>query len=146
MVVWDLNFGKQPELEDFKIGFAEDGTQQYDIDEYYKQLGLHSIEINLDKVPVYDKEISVIFYEEIGYQYKGLNSKFYEDYENGKIGYFVWDKKELQRYKKEYCDKVHEYVFPNDKKSGEIAHPKFDFQRNIIDNFKEKECCVTFDW
>ena len=43
------------------------------------------------------------------------------------IGYFVWDKKELMRYKTDYA-----------------INPK-EFQKNIFDNFEEN-CVCTFDW
>lgn len=89
------------------------------------------IEVDLDKVPTINKKITVIYYDEVGYQRKGLNAKFYEDYRNGKIGYFVWKKDELLRYKEDYCDTNEE---------------KQDFQRNIIDKFIEERDCVTFDW
>ena len=102
--------------------------------------------IDLEKVPLYNQPVSIIGREEIGYQRKGLNDKFYEDYKNGKIGYFVWTKEELERYKEEYCDDPYEYIYPNGEKSGKIVSPKKDFQENIIDNFVEGECCVCFSW
>lgn len=102
--------------------------------------------LDIEKIPVKKKMIKVLPYEEVGYQRKGLNSKFYQDYDNDKIGYFVWTKAELERYKEEYCDEPYEYVYGNGEKSGEMIYPKEDFQRNIIDNFIEGECCVTFDW
>lgn len=88
------------------------------------------IEIDLEKVPIYPHVDDVLYYDEVGYQRKGLNSKFYEDYKSGKIGYFVWTLAELQRYKEDYCD----------------DDTKENFQRNIIDNFIEGKDCVTFDW
>lgn len=104
------------------------------------------IKIDLKKVPTYEKKIKVLYYDEVGYQRKGLNAKFYDDYVNGKIGYFVWTKAELERYKQEYCDEPHEYIYPNGTKSGDIVYPKENFQRNIINNFTEGEDCVIFDW
>lgn len=104
------------------------------------------IEIDLEKVPTYEKALKVLFYSEVGYQRKGLNGKFYEDYEAGKIGYFVWTKAELERYKQDYCDEPYEYVYPNGEKSGKMVYPKDSFQKNIIDNFVEGSDCVTFDW
>lgn len=104
------------------------------------------IEIDLKKVPTYKKALKVLFYSEVGYQRKGLNGKFYEDYKAGKIGYFVWTKAELERYKQDYCDEPYEYIYPNGKKSGKMVYPKDDFQKNIIDEFVEGKDCVTFDW
>lgn len=108
--------------------------------------GLGKIKIDLEKVPLKEKSIKVLPIEEVGYQRKGLNGKFYDDYESGKIGYFVWTKAELERYKEEYCDEPYEYVYPNGEKSGNMVYPKLDFQRHIIDHFTEGEDCVTFDW
>ena len=108
--------------------------------------GLGKIKIDLEKVPEKKKNIKVLLRKEVGYQRKGLNGKFYEDYEAGKIGYFVWTKAELERYKDEYCDEPYEYIYPNGKKSGDMVYPKENFQKNIINNFTEGEDCVTFDW
>jgi len=104
------------------------------------------ITIDLEKVPTKKVKIKVIFYEEVGYQRKGLNSQFYDDYDDGKIGYFVWDLKELKRYKKDYCDRQHRYIYPNGEKSDFIVTPKKNFQKNIIDNFVQDECVVCFSW
>ena len=108
--------------------------------------GLGKIKIDLEKVPEKKKNIKVLLRNEVGYQRKGLNGKFYEDYEAGKIGYFVWTKAELERYKDEYCDEPYEYIYPNGKKSGDMVYPKENFQKNIINKFTEGEDCVTFDW
>lgn len=84
--------------------------------------------INLDTFPTKKILVGFIYYKEVGYQRKGFNAKFYEDYQNNKIGYFVWTKAELERYKKDYAEDPEE------------------FQKNIIDNFIEGKCVVTFDW
>ena len=115
-------------------------------DEFEEEENKFMIKIDLDKVPTYKKEIKVIYIDEIGYQRKGLNGKFYDDYEDGKIGYFVWSLDELKRYKDEYCDEPYEYQYPNGKMSGEMIYPKDNFQNNIIDHFIEGEDVVTFDW
>ena len=62
---------------------------------------------------------------------KGCNGNFYADYDADKIGYFVWSKSELERYKEDYCD---------------TEETKEYFQHNIIDKFEEGKDCVTFDW
>ena len=111
--------------------------------EYYER-EKHVILIDMNKLPTKDRVIKVLPNEEVGYQRKGLNSKFYDDYQNGKIGYFVWTKAELERYKEEYCDDSYEYTYSNGEK--ETVGPKEDFQNNIINNFTEGEDCVTFDW
>lgn len=144
MQLWPNSAGKYPEPEDFKIGKDENGDI-YDWDKYEAALAEHQIKVDLEKVPTYKKKIKVLYYKEIGYQRKGLNSKFYSDYDNGDIGYFVWTKSELLRYKRDYCDNKYEYIYPNGDPSGHYIYEKRDFQRNIIDKF-EKHCCVTFDW
>ncbi len=117
-----------------------------DFDEYEEARDKLIIKIDLEKVPTYEKEIRILYYKEVGYQRKGLNSLFYDDYENGKIGYFVWSKEELERYKKDYCDEPYEYQYPNGKMSGEWVYPKDNFQRNVIDKFEEGKDCVIFSW
>lgn len=107
-----------------------------------------AVEINLNEkdIPTFDMEESVLYGEKVGYQRKGLNGKFYDDYRDGKIGYFVFTKAELERYKDEYCDEPYEYVYSNGEKSGEMVYPKDNFQKNIINHFVEGEMFVTFDW
>lgn len=89
---------------------------------YYK--GDTPVIIHLGEVPIYTKQVPVICWEEVGYQRKGMNDKFYEEFEN----YWVWTKAELERYKNEYAEDPEE------------------FQSNIIDNFVEGKDCVSFDW
>ncbi len=89
-----------------------------------------SIYLDIDNVPTYNKVHQCYFWREVGYQRKGFNSKFYEDYTNGKIGYFVYSLEELKRYKEDYCE--------DDMKEN--------FQKRVIDNFVEGECVVSFDW
>ena len=115
-------------------------------DGYKKRLEEVAIKIDLEKVPLKEKEVKVIYKEEVGYQRKGLNSKFYQDYRDGKIGYFVWDLKELKRYKKDYCDAPYFYEYANGEKAKEKTYPKQNFQNNIINHFIDGECCVTFSW
>lgn len=94
-------------------------------------------------VPTKKVKIKVLFWKEIGYQRKGLNGKFYKDYEDGRIGYYVWSKKELERYRKDYCDRKHKAEWCGDKIT---IDPKRSFKENIIDNFTEGEDVVTFSW
>lgn len=129
MYLWPKEY-KIPDLEDFRLP-DEDGKAKYDLDAYYKYRDVHQITVDLNKVPTVPVTVKVIYKYEIGYQRKGLNGKFYEDYEAGKIGYYVWDKKELERYKQDYCDTDEE---------------KENFQRNIIDTFDEFESVATFSW
>lgn len=101
------------------------------VDAYEKDINNVIIKIDLDKVPTKSVVNKVIYWKEVGYQRKGLNNKFYDDYEEGKIDYFVWTKDELLRYKEDYCTE---------------SCDKEKFQRNIIDNFEEGKDCVIFDW
>lgn len=112
----------------------ERSSENYD--QYRAELKKNEIVIDLSTVPLKKVTVKVVYYEEVGYQRKGLNPNFYSDYENDKIGYFVWSKEELERYKREYCDEQSDYY----------DHPKEAFQKNIIDKFQEGTDCVTFDW
>ena len=103
---------------------------------YKEELDKIQIKIDLEKVPTKPVSVKVINFNEVGYQRSGLNQKFYSDYEDGKIGYFVWTKEELERYKNEYCE----------RKTGDTVFPKQNFQENIIDKFEEGKDCVTFSW
>ena len=114
-------------------------------EEYEEARNKVLIHIDLEKVPTYKKSIKVLYFDEVGYQRKGLNTKFYDDYNEGKIGYFVWTKEELERYKQDYCDEPYEYIFPKGEPARTI-NPKENFQKNIIDNFTEGEDCVIFSW
>ena len=106
----------------------------------YKDKNGNEIEIPEVSVSLYDKKIFIIGEEEVGYQRKGFNNKFYEDYEAGKIGYYIWSKKELERYKEDYCEDV--ITFPN----GDTLDLKKYFQEHIIDKFVEGECYACFSW
>jgi hypothetical protein len=87
-----------------------------------------------ESIPTYTKRNTVVYWVEEGYQRKGLNAKFYQDYRDGKIGYFVYTLDELKRYKEEYCVTEEDFDY------------KEHFQKQIIDKFKEGECVVSFDW
>lgn len=101
------------------------------------------IVLSFEEIPVFKKKVPVIYWEEVGYQRKGLNSKFYQDYEDGKIGYFVWTKAELERYLDEYCDEDTEIEHGDTKYT---ATYKDNFKVNIIDNFTEGTDVVSFSW
>lgn len=87
-----------------------------------------------ESIPTFTKRKSVAYWVEEGYQRKGLNGQFYQDYKDGKIGYYVYTLDELKRYKEDYC----------------VTEENFDykehFQKQIIDKFVEGECVVSFDW
>ena len=86
--------------------------------------------ICVDDIPQYETELPVVYYTEVGYQRKGLNGQFYQDYEDGKIGYFVWTKAELERY-------LDDYVEPDRKEY---------FKANIVDVFEDGKDVCSFDW
>ena len=155
MDVQDEVYGKMPE---WALAKARRQTQTwYDYDRYKAETGIdieewqtcieigphasiahvrkpgqeEEIRINMDQVPTKKVARKVVYYKECGYQRKGLNHRFYEDSDSGKIGYLVWTLKELRRFKRDYCS---------------TRADKADFQHNIIDNFVPGECCVAFDW
>ena len=125
MTIWPKDIHK-PEIEEFALG---DG--KYDWKAFDEKRSEHKIVVDLEKVPTYEKEIKVLYWEEVEYQRKGFNSRFCEDYRNHKIGYYVWNKSDLERYKEDYC---------TDDESKE------HFQKCVIDPFIEGGCCVTFNW
>jgi len=87
-------------------------------------------EVRGANVGIYKKPEQVVYYETIGYQRKGMKSRFYKDCEEGKLNYFVLDKATLEMYKETYV----------------VDDMKGYFQENIIDQFVEGEMVVTFSW
>ena len=130
MQVWPKCYERKY-LEDYIIGKNENGDNIYDTDAYWAYTDAHMLTIDMDTVPTYPVDVDVIYEEEAGYQRRGLNRKFYEDYEAEKIGYYVWTKEELERYKQDYCD---------------TDEDKQNFQKNVIDKFIDGETCAEFSW
>lgn len=124
MTIWPHSAGKLPEVEDFKNGDNIDWNA-------WREARKPIITIDLKKVPTYKKNVKILYTEEVGYQRRGLNKKFYDDYDAEKIGYYVWSKEELVRYKRDYCDD-----YP----------AKQNFQENIINNFEDGRCVCEFSW
>ena len=87
-------------------------------------------EVRGANVGIYKKQEPVVYYETIGYQRKGMNRRFYKDFESGKLNYFVLDKVTLEMYRDTYVE--------DDMKEH--------FQENIINSFVEGETVVTFSW
>lgn len=96
-----------------------------------------------DEIPLMTKNVQILAFDEVGYQRRGMNSKFFEDMDAGKLNEFVWTLAELQRYKDIYCDDDSDEVHPLTKKHF-VRSPKTDFQKNIIDKFQEGKDCVVF--
>lgn len=91
----------------------------------------NKVTIELDNVPLYYKDITILCYNQLAYQEIDFNNKFLENYEAEKkieSGIYVWTKKDLEQYKNEYC----------------IPDEKDRFQKYIIDKFTEGEDCVCF--
>ena len=114
------------DINNYDIGMISGGKDGY-FKCYKKYNHNNEIIIKFADVPEKKVNIKVLYRNEVGYQRKGLNNQFYSDYCDGKIGYYVWDKAELKRYKTDYADNAEK------------------FQKNIIDNFDET-CVCTFDW
>ena len=91
----------------------------------------NKVTIELDNVPLYYKDITILCYNQLAYQEIEFNDKFLENYEAEKkieSGIYLWTKKDLEQYKNEYC----------------IPDEKDRFQKYIIDKFTEGEDCVCF--
>ena len=107
---------------------------EYEDDRFFKFIYSPSqrrYEVRASLCDTYTKELDVIYQgDDVGYQRKGMNVKFYQDFENGIANYFVVSKKELERYRDEYVDEAY------------IEH----FQEEIINPFIEGEMVAIFDW
>ena len=79
------------------------------------------------------KIIKVLFHVDKGYQRKGMNTNFYEDFENGKL-YF--DKNSVL--------KAYTYIKPPTSDSKDEL--KNNFKENFIDNFIEGESIFFASW
>lgn len=108
-----------------------------------KQIGIYLPE---SKIPKKEKEEYVLYGKEKGYQSNGLNKQFYEDFRDGKVGYFVFTSDELVRYKKEYCTETYISYKNASDKVGIEEYESDRFQSNILDRFIEGTDFVTFDW
>lgn len=89
-------------------------------------------EINADDVPTFRKDIFVVCYESKNSIRKPFNSKFYDDYDEGKTQVILWTKAELIEYFNKYI-----------KSSEEV---KNEFTEKIINNFVEGEDLVYISW
>jgi hypothetical protein len=93
-----------------------------------KEIFYHSISYETNP-----KVIKVLFHTEKGYQRKGMNSKFYEDFINDKL-YF--DKTSVL--------KAYDYLEPRPGDSKEELQKNFKIQ--FIDNFIEGESIFLASW
>lgn len=115
--------------------YNEDEPQRYCVGMVMFDI-LHATIVRVfeETIPTYTKRNTVAYWVEEGYQRKGLNAQFYQDYRDGKIGYYVYTLDELKRYKEDYCITEEDFDY------------KEHFQEQIIDKFIEGECVVSFDW
>ena len=79
---------------------------------------------------------TVIYYTEVGYQRRGVNKRFYDDCRLGIVKSMIWTKAELEDFMEKYCDDTEYY-------DGPITNRE-NFKKNIVDNFEEGKCAVTF--
>lgn len=82
--------------------------------------------------PISYKKEKVIYSEEIGYQRKGMNRKFYEDFNNCKL-----------YLRKEDVLKASQYLDIDDKMRPTLRQ---DFKESFIDNFIEGESIFLASW
>jgi hypothetical protein len=115
--------------------FNEDEPQRYCVGMVMFDI-LHKTIVRVfgEDIPRYTKRNTVAYCVEEGYQRRGLNGQFYQDYRDGKIGYYVYTLDELKRYKEDYCITEEDFDY------------KEHFQKEIIDKFIEGECVVSFSW
>ena len=115
--------------------YSEDEPQRYAVGFIMFDI-LHATIFRVfeESIPTHTKRNTVAYWIAEGYQRKGLNGQFYQDYRDGKIGYYVYTLDELKRYKEEYCTTEDDFDY------------KEHFQKQIIDKFVEGECVVSFDW
>lgn len=131
-----------------KYGFDgkfDDSGKQWKYEPLYKfLLDTAYIHYKESEVPKITREEDVLYGIEVGYQSRGMNRAFFHDMREGKIGCYVFTKKELNRYKKDYCDAKEKETIGEKKQQTITTYPKARFQRNIIDHFTEGECFVIF--
>jgi len=80
-----------------------------------------------------DQAFEVLYITEIGYQRKGMNKRFYEEFENDQLYFSISD----VRKAKAYIEGMSESDTNNLLKS---------FQQNFIDNFTEGESIFIVSW
>lgn len=78
-------------------------------------------------------KVSVIYFKEVGYQRKGMNSKFCNDFENGKAYLKIESVKNVYKYL--HADHIHS-----------LEELQQNFQINFIDNFIEGESVFYASW
>lgn len=148
LYVWEEYYGG---LENGYIKFYPEklATEEPEADapEEEVERWLDKVEANIIKVMVKDVpqkkvKIKVLYREEIGYQRRGLNDKFYEEHNEDCGDYIAWTKEELEHVLNVGCDEDH----PSEHDRHYICTPKADFKENIIDAFVEGKCCVWFNW
>jgi hypothetical protein len=78
-------------------------------------------------------KVSVIYFKELGFQRKGMNSKFYKDFENGKPYLDI-----------ETVKKACKYLQADHLSS--LKELQQNFQKNFIDSFVEGESIFYASW
>lgn len=75
----------------------------------------------------------VIYFEEIGYQRKGMRASFYEDFESCRLYFLLADVKRAYEYSKE--DHI-----------GDLDDRQRNFRRHFVENFVEGESIFCPSW
>jgi hypothetical protein len=77
--------------------------------------------------------VNVIYFKELGFQRKGMNSKFYKDFENGKPYLDIETVKIACKYLQ--ADHI-----------SSLEELQQNFQKNFIDSFVEGESIFYASW
>lgn len=88
-----------------------------------------SKEFDMEFCPTYEEEVEIYYWsDDIGYQRKGLNGKFYDEFTED--DYYVLTKERMQ------------YVYDNYVNEDYKEY----FKEHLLDRFVEGEMFCTFDW
>lgn len=148
LIVWEEYLGG---LENGYIKFypeelakeePQTGATDEEVEKWLDKVEANFVTVMYKDIPTKKVKIKILYREEIGYQRKGLNDKFYEEHKDAYGDYIAWTKKELEHVLEVGCDEDHQSEYDRHY----ICTPKADFKENIIDPFVEGECCVWFNW
>ena len=130
------------DLEKFKLKTGIDIQNDYDIDYIsydgetniaglIKKSDNTKITIDVNTIPVMDKKIDIVCYDNILYVRNPFKKKFYEDFNKGKTKKLLWTKKELMQY-------FSKYGIKKDPVKKEFM--------DLIDKFEEGKNVIYIAW